>query len=364
MCRERVEPIFDLTEAQWKPIVEAVTGRQDIADFSLSLEHEVEGYYGGCGDKLIPTISYLLPSGETGKAVVFVKRYYWQGLSEVLHYQHLESYHLPIPRLYGDYALGEGREILFLEYLPVIGFPSDCVADWYTFFSLMARFNACVVSAVYQEVLLRASLGPTLEDGGSEEDLRSCYEYAERGALGDALGHFCRQTREHLPQLLENARLVGKQVVQMPRGLIHQDFMPDNIGWHGDRQEMVVFDIHKNALGPRFHDAARYFGNPSWQGMPSGLRKVEDARSLLTQHYLEDFARYGGPQVTLETFQQEVNLLAWASQIEAIYWMRDRAFENSEGIPAPEPRVRDLLRHQILEILRYLISYADPDILR
>src|SRR5260370_32552748 len=78
------------------------------------------------------------------------------------------------------------------------------------------------------------------------------------------------------PTLREAARALFASVAAQPRGLLHQDFLPDNLGWRGEREAMVVFDLHKNALGPRFADVAPYLAVPDWSESAAFLDHAEN----------------------------------------------------------------------------------------
>ena len=91
-------------------------------------------------------------------------------------------------------------------------------------------------------------------------------------------------------QCLSNLSLAAQRlcerVAALPTGLVHQDFLADNLGWRGERMEMVVFDVHKNALGPRFADVAPYLGLPDWSNTAVYLDQLPTRREALTKHYL------------------------------------------------------------------------------
>jgi Ser/Thr protein kinase RdoA (MazF antagonist) len=126
-----------------------------------------------------------------------------------------------------------------------------------------------------------------------------------------------------LPPLARAARLLFDRVADLPRGLLHQDFFPDNLGWRGDRAEMVVFDIHKNTLGPRFADVGAYLGLPDWSDHAAFL-DAENRRQSLTQHYLDEYARFSGQCISLGTFRQETTLLSWAHKFAILWWLSEQ----------------------------------------
>jgi hypothetical protein len=142
-------------------------------------------------------------------------------------------------------------------------------------------------------------------------------------------------------RLQEAARALFAQVAAQPRGLLHQDFFPDNLGWRGE--EMVVFDVQKNAVGPRFADAAPYLGLPDWSARAAFLDSAEQGtvsrREALTRHYLDEYARFGGGTVAVESFQEEARLLFWAHKVSTLDWLVEA------GRQARVREVLSFLRH-------------------
>jgi len=88
---------------------------------------------------------------------------------------------------------------------------------------------------------------------------------------------------------------------------------------------MVVFDLHKNALGPRFADVAPYLASPDWSGSKAFLDGTSSdggsRRESLTRHYLDEYARSGGPAVSPATFHEETTALFWMHKVSTLGWM-------------------------------------------
>jgi Ser/Thr protein kinase RdoA (MazF antagonist) len=135
----------------------------------------------------------------------------------------------------------------------------------------------------------------------------------------------CGVDEGELPALSKAARSLFAQVAAQPKGLLHQDFMHDNLGWRGE--EMVVFDVHKNALGPRFADVAPYLGLPDWSSRAAFLDAADGAgssrREALTQHYLAEYARFGGETVSVANFLEEARALFWTHKVSNLWWLRE-----------------------------------------
>src|SRR5262249_23195086 len=143
---------------------------------------------------------------------------------------------------------------------------------------------------------------------------------------------------DELPGLLHAARALYAHVAEQPKGLLHQDFLPGNFGWRGAREELVVFDLHKNALGPRFADAAPHLGLPDWSDNAAFLDGAADGgvsrRERLIQHYLDEYARFGGPTVSPETFREETAALSWWHKVACLSWLANEK---------KQPRIREVL---------------------
>jgi hypothetical protein len=314
--------LFGLQKPLLLPVVEAVAG-EPVADFSMEARSLKEGHSGG--DKLFCTFRYTTRAGRAGEATLFVKRCVWKGRSEALHYRYLASHAVPTPRVYGTLADPDSTEVVFLERLSRIGFQEDSFAEWRSLLTLMARFNACPVTEEYSAHLhsyeqVGAIDGRWWITGvhADPEDEEIAASLREGGV-----------TEVESPALLRAGRSLFAAVDAQPRGLLHQDFLHDNVGWRDD--EMVVFDIHKNARGPRFADVAPYLGSPDWSDRVAFLDSAADdggsRREALTRHYLEEYSRFGGDMLPVETFLEEARALFWAHKVSNLGWLR----ENTEA---------------------------------
>lgn len=315
---ENSSVLFNLNKTQLRPLLEVVAGGP-VAHFTVKARPAVEG--DRSGDKQFCTFHYATPEGKSGEATLFAKRCVWKGRSEAVHYRYLAAKGVPTPRLYGTLYDEIGTEILFLESLTTIGFRNDEETEWRAMLSLLARLNACKITPDYaphlhryEQVgtiagnlwLLGLDANPPEEE--VENDLRAC-------GLAD----------KDISALRQAARTLFAQIAAQPQGLLHQDFLPDNLGRRGEHKEMVVFDLHKNALGPRFADVAPYLALPDWSNRTAFLDSAETGaagrRETLSQHYLNEYARFGGPTVSLQTFREESAALSWAHKISAMAWL-------------------------------------------
>lgn len=311
---------FALDEAQILPLLESVLG-SPLVGFTVALP-DTENPYGS--DKRLIDFRCVLRNGEAVDKTVFVKKCVWKGKSESVHYRYLAAEGVPVPRLYGAVRNASGVEVVFLEPVTGTGFDEHSEAEWREMLSLLAQFNACRVTPEYA-----LHLHPYEQVGQADKNFwitglnaRPSAEEIETGLRA------CGAGESELPELTQAARLVFAEVEAQPVGLLHQDFFPNNFGWRGAREEMVVFDLHKNSVGPRFADVALYLGLPDWSGRKAFLDGSADViptrRETLTQHYLEEYARFGGAQVSTEVFRTETTALFWAHKVSVLYWLAER----------------------------------------
>lgn len=316
---EEAIPPFGLNETQLRPILEAATGtllsRSAVRMRPAAQEVSV-------GESRLLTFLYAAQDGTPGEVMLFVKRCVWKGRSEAVHYRYLATQGVPTPRLYGALRDGGGEEVIFLESLTEVGFHGDSETEWRSMLSLLARFNACDIAPDYAPHL--HSYEQVGNVGGGVWIIGLDANPAIEQVAADLRAGGVK--REDLPSLQEAARTLSAQVAAQPRGLLHQDFMPNNVGWRGRRAEMVVFDLHKNALGPRFADVAPYLASPDWsngRAFLDGLSSDDgiSRRESLTRHYLDEYARFGGPSVSMKTFREEITALFWMHKVSVLGWM-------------------------------------------
>lgn len=313
---------FDLSEALPLSVLESVAGGP-IAGLTASpsvLEHSVLERDGG--SRLV-TFRYTLQNGETGETALFVKKCVWKGKPESIHYRYLAAAGVPTPRLYAAALNAQGEEVIFLEPVTSTGFQYNSEAEWREMLSLLARFNACLVTPDYA-----LHLHPYEQVGLLDETL---WLTGLSARVSEAQLDFglraCGVSEQELPPFKLAASKLFAQVEAQPKGLLHQDFHPDNFGWRGEHEQMVVFDLHKNSHGPRFADVVPYLALPDWSGHKAFLDVAKDEitrRERLTQHYLDQYARFGGGVVSSETFRSETSALFWAHKVTALGWLAER----------------------------------------
>ena len=312
---------FGLSETQVRPILEAAIGRP-IAEFTVQTRPAVQDDPGG--NKRLLTLMYATQDEVPGEATLFAKRCVWKGKSEAVHYRYLASKAVPTARLYGALRDADGEEIIFLERLTGTGFDHHSEAEWRSLLSLLARFNACAITPDYA-----THLHPFEQIGKMNGGMWILGLDADRAdAQVEADLQACGVRREDRPALCKAARALFTQVAVQPRGLLHQDFRPDNVGWHGLRAETVAFDLHKNALGPRFADVSPYLAFPYWSDSSAFLddkgKNGVSRREALIRHFLDEYARFGGPTVSPEIFRAETAALFWMHKVSTLGYLREQ----------------------------------------
>lgn len=324
--------IFGLDEAQVVSVLEAAVG-VPIAGFTVQMRPSGGGSSGS--DTRFCDFQYVTRQGSAGQVTLFVKRCVWR--PEAVHYRYLAAMGVPTPRLHGVLFNSSDEEIIFVERLPRVGFQRDSPVEWRHFLSLIAQINACQVTPDYMPHLFVYEQGGTFGDDRWITGLNASLSDEEIGA---GLRRCGVEDRE-LPILQRGARALFARIEEQPRGLLHQDAFPDNLGWRGE--EMVIFDLQKHAIGPRFADVAPYLGLPDWSPTAVFLDATETGsvshREILTRHYLDEYARLGGGTVALETFRDEARALFWAHKVSTLHWM----VEGNHPVRIQE--VLDFLRH-------------------
>ena len=341
--------VFGLTDAQLRPIVEAAAGEY-VAAFDIDVEHQVSAeYYGFAADKLIPTFSYLTPEGRRGRVTVFAKHSHNPDSAEPEHYRFLGLHGVPLPRLYGVLRSPKDRPVLFLEYLDMGelsrgAFTPDVRLE---FLSLMARFNAVRPSPEYAEWLgqrLRREREDNTSLGGTVEMV---WERACDGGLGEELQRFCAEDTARRERLRALADRVAAQAADMELGLVSGDFSFENTG-RRQSGERVMFDVEGIGLGPRFADPAGLLGRPDSHWPPAPY----PSREVLVEHYLREYARWGGDVPPVDQFLAETRVLRLRGQIGSLGFGAGWGHADS---PAREEQ-RQSSRRGVLKILEMLLE--------
>lgn len=305
---DRAAPVFGLSMAQLHPIVEAAAG-EPIASFDISIEHQVEGFYGFGGEKAVPTFTYVTSAGCAGRVTVFAKHSNDPESTEAEQCGFLGAHGAPIPRMYGTLRSSAGRPILFFEHVDTsesarsTGSPESLRE----LLSLMARFNAIRPAPDYAAWLQQAS--STREDKAATQARTQelLWEAAQRGDLGDDLRRFCASRQHDLPRIQTFTQRLFGQVVQMETGLVHTDFSRENTG-RRSTGERVVMDLEEVTIGPRFTDVS------GWLGRPVDLWTRQEDQRDMAEYYLREYSRWGGCPPSLDQCLEESQVL-WVQKM-------------------------------------------------
>jgi len=368
-CDVDATPIFGLTKAQLRPIVERAAG-EPVSSFNIRIDHEVMGYHGGSAEKLIPTFTYETTSGHLGETTVFVKRFYveYSGSREACHYQHLAPLDVAIPEMYGAIRDNQEREILFIEYVDVLAQPEGnrpAYSDesfrtdpelFPNFVRIVAQINAVCPPAEYALILK-----PDTDMWGekccadSPAALSRIWNCAIAGQLGEALQQTCSAAPDapaHLCQLAE--RLPGL-VVRMELGLVHGDLFLEQIGRRRQTGDLLLFDLEDIELAPRFCDIAY------WLGAPDDVERRCLSREELARLYLAEYCKNGGASPPEQVFLEETYTLWLVHNFSLLGWYLN------EVLDEPWERTRkddETYRHESQRSLHKHLSYLLGELAR
>jgi GNAT superfamily N-acetyltransferase len=345
--------VFGLSEDQLRPIVEAAVG-EPLAAFEVTCEHQVLGYYGNASEKLIPTFSYVTAAGRRDRVTMFVK-HAWEARDtgwddEATQYRFLSAHGAPVPRCYGLVRSPEEKATLFLEYVDGRDAARAIANDEQRleFFSLMARFNAIRPSSDYAAWLEQFAWRQRDDLAGRGELVEAIWEDASRGDLGGDLKQCCVENAAKRGRVRDFAEQTAAQVAAMELGLVHSDFKGENTGRRWDNRERVVLDIGETSLQARFFDISPWLGRPDgqWPAPPYPPREA------LAEHYLREYARWGGPAISLDDFLAETRLLWLHSLFGLMSFGHNAGHANSGAIED----FRDGCRRALLHNLRLVLE--------
>ena len=348
-----VTPVFGLTRSQLIPIISNAVPNEMLESFDISIEHQVQGYYGYQAEKIIPTFTYTTATGNAGKITIFIKKFYRKGPAEAHNYVLLEKYQAPIPRMYGTLTDADKREILFLEYLVPITDNEKFLSDadqFHQFIDLAAHFNAIQLSQEFADQLSNLDISRRLI--GADPILNKIWSLACKGELGDTLRQFCSGSKDKLRQLQMLTKQMIEPIERMELGLSHTDFYPENTGWRRETGELLMLDLEFAGLAPKFFDVA------GWIGAPDDIQPRCGQRRELAQYYLEQYARYGGSPVSLEQFLDETYTLWMAGELRMLGWSLNRAIDGQVDWTNDREEGQRLCRDGLYKVLNDLLQGA------
>ena len=313
--------LFGLSSAQFKPIVEQLVSEEKLRQFSVEGERSLQGFQGYCADKKVVIVSCITETGRQERRPLFLKRLFPFVPAEAHHYHYLETSGVPVAHLYGVLNGSQGEEILFLEYLERIGIAHHVPEELWQWLRVLVELNTVVLDENYVKKLVHHQHEQWLQDGEFLGQLLDQLEgHALRGDVGDAIQALYQNHSVKQQALLQLAYRLGEVVRTLPQGLIHGDFVEQNVGWRMQTQELLIFDLHKVAQGPRFWDIA---------GVLKSLLKPDAALSYqeAAHYYLERWQQRTGQALALETFLAEVEALWQITLLQSLPWHLERALD-------------------------------------
>lgn len=313
--------LFGFSLAQIKPIVEQFVPEEKLRQFSVEGERSLQGFQGYCAEKKVVIVSYLTEVGRQERRVLFIKRLFPFVPAEAHHYHYLEASRAPVAHLYGVLEGSQGEDILFLEYLERIGISRHIPEELRQWLHILADLNTVVIDEHYAKKLVHQQHEQWLQDGKFLDQLfDQLEEHALLGDLGGAIQALYRSHAVKRQALLQLAYRLGELVQTMPQGLIHGDFAEQNVGWRMQTQELLIFDLHKVAQGPRFWDIAGVLKSLS---EPDAALSYQEAAQL----YLDRWQERAGQTLAPETFLAEVEELWQITLLQSLPWHLERALD-------------------------------------
>ncbi len=338
--------LFGLTKRELQSVVEQITGESVVSFEASPAPAGHKAHLGIHAETVCVLFTYTSPSGRARSAMVVAKRNYKAGRTEAHHYRYLTAQGMPVARTYGDITDGEGREVIFLEYLE--GVPDNShtflndTNDVHDFLALAARFNCVRPSPEYADGLKRLDWLAYLRRW-TPEKLDDIWTASCRGKLGDELQELCSESKNTVNRLPRLAERLAEMVSRINIGFVHGDFFPHHTGRRLNSGEMVAFDFEDIGLAPWCTDVAR------WLGPPDDLLARCASRKDLAGVYLEEYARNGGERVAPSQLLDEAQAL-WLtySLLDPDWWYHVFSITENE-------RIREQCRRELYARLSDLV---------
>jgi len=360
--KSNTSPIFNISHTKLVGIIEKIAN-EPINSFNVNAINKKLGPSGIRGDYLVPTIEYTTKSLSNKKITIFVRRPHRErpGESQLHHYEYLSGRNIPIPKLYDSIIDGEGREVLFLEYLEEIREEDEIFLSDENhvrkFLSLMAQFNTTRLSIDYI-----AQLGNDMARRNWVRNwniwltwaifaLKIFEERAYSGELGKTLKNAFCTSSDKLNQLKELSIQLMNHVNKFKKGYIHGDFHPGNTAWRHRRKELVVFDFEDVMIDVRFYDIAMYLG------APDNVEKRCIKQNDLAEYYLEQYYYFSGESINIKNFLNELYIIWLAHKCNIWSPMFDTSSIWSE-MPKEEKQRRSDQIYEQLDMLFCQIPLA------
>jgi hypothetical protein len=197
---------------------------------------------------------------------------------------------------------------MFTEYLePILTWD-----DWNSpeihpeFLSAIAQINAIKPSDEYRALLTDDFVQRSLQWGLNL--IEPVWERVSDGDCGKDAAQWCATHHSELSELKDYACSVIDHYESLERGLCHREAAAYHAGRRRSSGELLYFDLSTVGFAARFSDVANWCREP-----PVYLTRHQFARQ-----YLEQYARWGGPAVSVEQFLDETAIIVRAG---VIYWL-------------------------------------------
>jgi len=215
----------------------------------------------------------------------------------------------------------EDREIIFMEHLDC-----DDQQDWFfsddtrcrKFFTALAGMNSIQPDTQYAPCLSLYDMDKKLQTG--LHAVESAWDASADGTLSPELKELTDRFPSGCEEISREFRELVKAVSSMETGLMGVGLQMHS-GWRRSTGELLMVDLEPN-IGPRFYDFARQ--TVGCDGPPENENGFALSLEELSEHYLSECVRFGGPAVRLAQFEREIRalgLFTWiAEEISYELW--------------------------------------------
>jgi len=325
-----VDAVFDIPIPDLVPIVENAVHDGPVKSLEMRIEHEILNK-GMSSRTIIPTFYYRTESGTTRDMTIFVKRQSKLDTREAPQYLRAEKAGVPTPRYYGHLDGSRGEEIIFLEFLPECGIDDQSEMEVRALVGLIAHINTVPLrdnhfgmpelvpreqAARHIQLDLEQNLIPRLEQ---------IWESGAAGEVGLEVQTLCSKNPRGAEVLKQRAFALAHGIAALPEdSLIQGDTGAHNMGWRvtPEGKELVAFDLDFH-LGRRFYDIGYIMHNQ----LGDSTLSLEE----IATHYLAEYTRWGGENVTLEDFLEQTRWLADYDMLWSLPWLWQTALDQIEG---------------------------------
>jgi hypothetical protein len=291
----------------WNDLVACLPGAGSLDDARSVVAFEKSGA-AGSASSMILTVRYPDVDGAWRELTVFVKESADAASSEADRYPVLRSLGVPTPDLL-TVALVDGRPVLVLEFLPVIGVDGAGADD---LIDLVATING--VQGAPLPLFAPKPGMPTAE-----------FEALVFEAL-TALERMSPLLPAGPVELTRSYRAASEELAQLPTALNHGELYFQQVG-RTSAGGLVVFDLETMAIRPRFVDIAAVLG---------GIARISQRPEREAfDHYLRALRARTGAAVAGDPWR-DLLLTRAVSTLESLPWLVSGADDPDLGFDADE----------------------------